>query len=80
MISFTLKRLHQQASKGTESARDTRAWGFALGPLGMLSNHTASDRRSAGGKRRINLKVKQSVTMRMCVIIVSYWSAVIASL
>lgn len=80
MINCTLKGLCQRASKGTQSARDARARGFALGPLGMLSNHTASDRRSAGGKSRINLKVKQSVTTRIWVIIVSYWSAVIASL
>lgn len=54
MISFTLKRLHQQASKGTESAGGARAWGFTLRPLGTLLNHTAPDRSSAGGKGRIN--------------------------
>jgi len=80
VINFTLKGLHQQARKGTQSSRATRAQGFALGLLGLLSNHTASDRRSAGGNSRINLKDKQSVTMPMCVIIVSYWSAVITSL
>lgn len=41
----------------------------------MLSNHTASDRSSAGGKKQNKLQVKQSVTM--CVLLLCLTGALL---
>lgn len=72
MISFTLKRLCQQENRAHQRCQSR---GFAPGLLGTLSNHTASDRSSAGGKKQNKLKVKQSGTV--CVLLLCLTGALL---